>query len=109
MANTPITGDAGSQVQAQKQVGVTLHNMPQVDFTAITDASHPINQANLSGKRIGSLVLAVDTEQVESGDSRISLMIAHGNNPEDGWSALFASHVSGAQWTPVYPGAEVDE
>ncbi|MDU8456699.1 MULTISPECIES: hypothetical protein [Pseudomonas syringae group] len=106
--STPITGDASSQVKAQQQVGVTLHNMPKVDFTAITDASHPINQSNLSGKRLGSMVLAVDSEQVESGSGRISLLVAHGSNPEDGWSALFASRIGNAQWTPAYPDGEVE-
>lgn len=83
--------------------------MPNVDFTAITDASHAINQSNLSGKRMGSLVLAVDSKQVESGMGRISLMIAHGSKPEDGWSALFAGRINDAQWKPVYPEGEVKE
>lgn len=104
---TPITGDSTAQVPRLQQVGVTLHNMPHVDFSAITDATHPINQSAMSGKRLGALVLAVDERLIEGGESRISLLVAHGSNATDGWSALFASRINDAQWNPVVPAAPV--
>lgn len=100
---TPITGDMASTVPIKQQQGVTLHNMPHVDFRAISDASHPINQSNLSGKRLGALVLAVDERYMAIGEGRMSLLIAHGSAPTDGWSPLFAGSVSAPQWKPVYP------
>jgi hypothetical protein len=97
---TPITGDMASTVPVKQQQGVTLHNMPQVGYRDISDASHPINQSNLSGKRLGALVIAVDEGNISTG--RMSLMIAHGSGPTDGWSPLVSRFISEPQYQPVY-------
>lgn len=59
MATPPnITGDLKDHVEKPKE-GVTLHNMPVVAEAHLKDAKAIINERNVSGKRVGSLVTSV--------------------------------------------------
>lgn len=93
--STHITGD---RAENKRRFGVTLHNMPTVPLSAISDPKHSINISSESGKRMGALVLAVDEGFELTG--RMSLMIAHGSRITDGWSAIWSSFVEQPQYIP---------
>ncbi|NYH08246.1 hypothetical protein [Pseudomonas moraviensis] len=93
--STHITGD---RAENKRRFGITLHNMPAVPLSAITDPKHSINISSESGKRMGALVLAVDEHFELTG--RMQLMIAHGSRITDGWSAIWSSFVEQPQFIP---------
>lgn len=94
MNNAPITGD---KYQAQAQIGVTLHNMPVYPKEFLMDGGHPLNQSNLSGKRLGAVVLA-------TGYAKPVLYTAAGSSPVDAWIAVTND---GTDITPSAPKASV--
>ena len=55
---TPLTGDIKDRVEVKKE-GVTLQSMPVVTAAALASLTHVINQASVSGKRVGAVVTIV--------------------------------------------------
>lgn len=87
-----ITGDAASY-KAEKQVGVTLHNMPVYPSTDVSNAKHPINEASKSGKRYGAVIMV-------SGYAKPVMYTAAGSKPTDAWIAVTND---GADIVPAVP------
>lgn len=77
---TPVTGDA-TGFKAQAKQGVTLHNMPVVPSTDVSNKNSPINDSRVSGKRYGALVTV-------SGYSKPVLYMAAGSEPTSPWHAV---------------------
>ncbi|WWT42361.1 hypothetical protein [Vibrio phage Va-ZX-1] len=75
-----ITGDAKNFTAVEKE-GVTLHNMPVVAESHLTDKDHIVNNATQSGKRVGSLITIVK-------NGAPVLLQAAGSAPTDKWIAV---------------------
>lgn len=85
-----ITGDLKDRKEVLKE-GVTLHNMPIVSATNLANAKHVLNERNVSGKRVGSLVTVIVT-------GKPVLLQAAGPEPTDLWIAVTKG---GTDITPV--------
>lgn len=96
---TPVTGDIKDLVSKQKE-GVTLHNMPNVALANLADATAVVNDKAQSGKRLGALIVGVDTTPTTG---YTALFAASGPEPTDTWVmvAKLGGDAAGADVTPA--------
>lgn len=78
---TGITGDQ-KDFTASKQLGVTLHDFPQVLTTDLAAKASLINVAAQSGKRLGAQVMVVDAY---ASPAAAAVYIASGSSDVDPW------------------------
>lgn len=91
--NTSIIGD----IKAINEVpyeGILFASYGECSITDLADANAIINQKSLSGKKVGSLVIATDA-------SNEAIMVASGSSTTDAWIKLIDLKGTVANTTPV--------
>lgn len=78
-----ITGDQLSFTAKQKE-GVTLHNFPEVSIAHLSSVLQNINDASISGKRLGAQVMGV-TRNSSGVATAAVLYVAAGSAATDKW------------------------
>lgn len=94
---TPLTGDI-KNLKAVAKRGVTLHNFPEVLATDVADVANIINDKAQSGKRLGGLVMVVDSYDAPT---TAATYIASGSAPDDAW--ILQTQVLGTGSADVTP------
>lgn len=94
-----ITGDSVSFTAKQKD-GVTLHNFPEVVNTELAAVGSVINDAAVSGKRLGAHIMGV-TRNGSGVVTAAILFVASGNEPASPWA--FVADIVGTGGATVTP------
>lgn len=94
-----ITGD-GVDFTAKQKDGVTLHNFPEVAKTELASVGSVINDAAVSGKRLGAHIMGVTRNGSGVVTSAI-LFVASGSAPASPWALV--ANIVGNGGTTVTP------